>query len=55
MICCINNNYFIPPLLLNGFIYAYHPATPGSNPKHTICTFNYIQIGAIFVMWKERK
>ena len=24
---------------LRGFICAYHPAAPGSNPKHTICAF----------------
>ena len=33
------------------FVYAYHPATQGSSPKHTIYTFiNYSQICAIFVM-----
>ena len=40
----------------SGFVCAYHPAGPGSSPKHTI---NYIviynQICTIFVMWKERK
>ena len=25
--------------LLRGFICAYHPAAPGSNPKHTIYAF----------------
>ena len=25
--------------VLRGFICAYHPAAPGSNPKHTIYTF----------------
>ena len=28
----------VPPKL-SGFVYAYHPATPGSNPKHTIDAF----------------
>ena len=27
------------PLLLRGFVCAYHPAAAGSNPKHTILVF----------------
>ena len=34
---------------------AYHPAAPGSSPKHAIYAFIiYSQICAIFVMWKEQ-
>ena len=38
------------------FICAYHPATLGSDPKHTIYAFIiYSQICAVFVISKERK
>ena len=28
------------PTKLSGFVWAYHPAVPGSSPKHTMCTFS---------------
>ena len=41
----------IVPPLLSGFVYAYHPATQGSSPKHTINAFIISsQIGALFVL-----
>ena len=44
------------PALLSGFVCAYHPATPGSSPKHTIYAF-YSQILylIVIVLRKRRK
>ena len=35
----LNNKFLGVPPQLSGFILAYHPATPGLSPKHTIYTF----------------
>ena len=41
---------------LSGFVCAYNPAAPGLSPKNTTYTFIiYIQICAIFVLWKRAK
>ena len=32
---------------LSGFVCAYHPAAPGSSPKHTIYAFSFI----VFVLY----
>ena len=45
------NNFFMP--LLCGFVCAYDPAAPGSNPKHTITIFSICIIE--IVMRKGRK
>ena len=29
--------------MLSGFVCAYHPAAPGSSPKHSIYTFSFIE------------
>ena len=47
------------PPFLRGFVYAYHSAAPGLNPKHTVYAFfNYnVEIGTVFDvgMRKARK
>ena len=42
--------FFYPTLFegdyqqLRGFVYTYHPAAPGSNPKHTIIAFFMLKL-----------
>ena len=39
--------------LLSGFVYIFHPAAPGSSPKHTIYAF--INLYLNYVLWKIGK
>ena len=44
--------------LLSGLVCAFHPAAPGSTPKHTIYAFIiYSQICAIivFALWEKNE
>ena len=43
------------PPKLNGFVYAYHPATPGSNPKHTIYVFIIFVVKFVLYLSCEKK
>ena len=50
--------HFGVPTYLSGFVCAFHPATLGLTPKHTIYAFIvYSQTCALFVLvlWKKRK
>ena len=44
----------VPPKL-SGFVCAFHPATPGSNPKHTIYAFFNLNLNLSCDMLKRRK
>ena len=37
---CFGRQIVVASTLWDGFKYAYHPAAPGSNPKHT--TFQFV-------------
>ena len=44
-------DFRVPLKLIRGFVCAFHPAAPGSTPKHTIYDFIiYSQICALFVL-----
>ena len=40
------------------FVWTFHPAVPGSSPKHTIYAFivwSQICASLVFALWNERK
>ena len=37
------------PLQLSGFVCAFHPATPGSSPKHTIYAFSIYIVQIVYL------
>ena len=49
-----NQNHGVPPWL-SGFVCAFHPATLGSNPEHTIYGLINLNLNLICEMLKKMK